>query len=114
MKLTNDNQRIFGRSKRKWDSEILALEDVCNINNLSVDDLYSEHTATKWQWKTNAGTRKNEKAIETSKTVLSYPKNEVENEEEARKNAADYWQTLEANCKPNHDEEYWIFTKHKG
>lgn len=104
-------QLIFKRSRNAWDSEFLALNDVCEKQNINVDVLIMAHTTTHWIWKV-AKTVQDIEILEKPRS-LQIDKQEF-SEQEALANAMEHFETFESNLLLEHSNTHWGFRKLRG
>lgn len=102
--MKTEKQSVYGRSRKTWNNEQEALQDVCCKQNITESDVYADHTATKWQWKTNLAPTNNRK----------YSTAEYSQTEATQKAMADFGDTFEGNLETAHTAEYYVYSKIRG
>lgn len=98
-------EKVFKRSRAKWQDEEKALADVRSkfSENASMP-LVAKHTDNFFVWEVNL---ENTKFVRVLKT-------EVENENDAAHLAMQTLHTFQANLKADHTETHYVFSRIKG
>ncbi|HEX8269785.1 MAG TPA: hypothetical protein VF581_07825 [Flavobacterium sp.] len=98
-------KQFYSRVKSILKTEEAALQSICNTEHLTPTQLEPVHTEKLFKWNLIDGVK--------AKGAVSFPKSEV-TEKEAKEAAKLALVTFEGNLKPDHDEEYYSFSKVRG
>jgi hypothetical protein len=99
-------KQIFKRIKTIFNTEILALQDICNSKSVTPAQLKACHEEKNFAWELVKEPETNKELV----GVNGYLKEDF-TEHEAVKEAMDALNTFEGNLKTAHTETHYVFSK---